>query len=275
MRSTTDENLYKLALGAPGEAAGAPVAFAPSTTRDSSPNISFDGSRVAFASRRTGASEIYVSDTAGQNVQRLTSMRAAIGGSPRFSPDGKWIALDSRQVQGQPEIFVMSAEGGLPKNLSNILQHDSVPTWSRDGRFIYFHSDRNGSSQIWKMRADGSDPQPITRGGGSIAFESHDRTAIFFTKADACDGLWTAGSDGGNERMIAPTLYRQNIALGRSGVYFSVERGLGGGPEVLFYRFNDQTTSTVLRLSRPVGLGLSLAPDETWLVFAQIGRLWD
>ena len=82
VRSTTDENLYKLALGAAGEAEGTPAAFAPSTTRDSSPNISCDGSRVAFASRRTGAPEIYVADAAGQNVERLTSMRATIGRQP-------------------------------------------------------------------------------------------------------------------------------------------------------------------------------------------------
>ena len=93
-------------------------------------------------------------------------MRATIAGSPRFSPDGKLIVFDSRQSQGQSDIFVTPADGGLPRNLTNHPATDSVPTWSRDGRFIYFHSDRNGSSQVWKMRADGSDPRPITSGGG-------------------------------------------------------------------------------------------------------------
>jgi dipeptidyl aminopeptidase/acylaminoacyl peptidase len=269
VRTTTDENLYKLPLGPPGGAAGTPSAFAPSTTRDSNPNISFDGNRVVFGSRRTGAPEIYVADAAGQNVERLTSMRATIAGSPRFSPDGKSIAFDSRQVQGQSDVFVTPAEGGLPKNLSNHPATDTVPTWSRDGRFIYFHSDRNGSSQVWKMRADGSEPRPITTGGGYIAFESHDRAAIFYSKTDSGDSLWTAGTGGGNERMLVPTLYRHNLAPGPSGVYLSTARGLGGGPEILYYRFTDQTTSTVLRLPRPVGLGLSLAPDESWLLFSQ------
>ena len=250
MRRTTDENLYKLALGAPGEAAGTPVAFAPSTTRDSSPNISFDGSRVAFASRRTGAPEIYVADAAGQNVERLTSMRAIIAGSPRFSPDGKWIVFDSRQGQSQSDIFVMPADGGLPRNLSNHPATDTVPTWSRDGRFIYFHSDRNGSSQVWKMHADGSNPRPITRQGATSRSNLTIGAAIFYAKTDAGDSLWTAGSDGGNERMLVPTLYRHNLAPGRSGVYLSTARGLGGGPEILFYRFEDQTTRTVLRLPR-------------------------
>jgi Tol biopolymer transport system component len=157
-RQTNDENLYKLALRAPGEAAGTPMPFALSTTRDASPNISRDGSRVAFGSRRTGAPEIYVADAGGQSVERLTSMRATVGGSPRFSPDGKWIAFDSRVADGQADVFVMPADGGLPRNLTNHPGTDTVPSWSIDGRFIYFHSDRNGSSQVWKMAATTSLP---------------------------------------------------------------------------------------------------------------------
>ena len=70
--------------------------------------------------------------------------------------------------------------------------------------------------------------------------------------------------------MLVPTLFRHNLAPGRTGVYLSTARGLGGGPEILFYSFKDQTTKTVLRLPRAVGLGISLAPDESWLVFSQI-----
>ena len=89
MKATGDDNLYKLPLARPGEFGGAPEVFAPSTVRDSSPNISFDGRKVVFGSRRTGAPEIYVADAAGHNVVRLTSGGAIIAGSPRFSPDGK------------------------------------------------------------------------------------------------------------------------------------------------------------------------------------------
>ena len=267
MKATGDDNLYKLPLAQSGESGGAPEVFAPSTMRDSSPNISFDGRRVVFGSRRTGAPEIYVADAAGHNVVRLTSARAIIAGSPRFSPDGKSIVFDSRPSGGQSDIFIMPADGGLPRNLSNHSATDTVPTWSRDGQFIYFHSDRSGSGQVWKMRADGSNPQQITRQGGYIAFESVDAAAIFYGKTDTfTSSLWTAGADGGNERMLVPTLYRHNLAPTRSGVYLSTSRGLEGGSEILFYRFADQTTRTVYRLpdvwrsasaSLPTNLGSS------------------
>jgi Tol biopolymer transport system component len=50
---------------------------------------------------------------------RTRPRRAAVAGSPRFSPDGKWIAFDSRLPGEQAEVFVMSADGGPPRNLSS------------------------------------------------------------------------------------------------------------------------------------------------------------
>ena len=270
-KNIEDENLYKLPLASPGEAAGAAEPFAHSNTRDLNPDISMDGSKVAFASRRTGAPEIYMADSSGQNVVRLTSMRSVVGGSPRFSPDGKLIVFDSRQSGGQSDIFVMSATGGLPQNLSNHAATDAAPTWSRDGRFIYFHSDRSGSSQVWKMRADGTNPTQITQDGGYIAYESVDGAAIFYAKADTYPtGLWTARSSGGNERMLVSTLTRHNLAPTRSGVYLSTARGLSGGSEILFYGFHDRTTRTVYRPAKTVAQGLSVASDESWLLFSQL-----
>jgi Tol biopolymer transport system component len=271
-RRTDDENIYRLPLSPSGEAGGEPAAFAHSTTRDGNPDISFDGQRVVFGSYRNGAPEIYVADASGGNPVRLTSSGAIVAGSPRFSPDGKRIAFDSRPHGEPSDIFAMSAEGSPPRNLSNHPAIETAPTWSRDGQFIYFHSNRSGSSQVWKMRADGSDPRQITRGGGYRAVESVDGKAIFYAKTDDFDAtsLWTAGANGGNERMLVPTLHRQNIAPVASGVYISTNRGLQGGPEILFYRFADRTTRTVYRPSRPVSLGLSIAPDESWLLFTQV-----
>jgi Tol biopolymer transport system component len=39
---------------------------------------------------------------------------------------------------------------------------DDGPEYSPDGKFIYFNSDRTGTMQIWRMRADGSEQQQLT-----------------------------------------------------------------------------------------------------------------
>ena len=71
---------------------------------------------------------------------QLTNM-SGICGSPRWSPDGRWIAFDT-EVENHDHIFVVDAEG---RNLHAITHGDSdnfVPSWSRDGKAIYFASNR-------------------------------------------------------------------------------------------------------------------------------------
>ena len=270
-RQNYDENLYRLSLRRLGVAEGTPTPFATSTARDSNPNISPDGKRVAFASFRTGAPEIYICDAAGGDVRRLTSMNAAVAGSPRFSPDGKWLAFDSRPLSGEADIYIMSADGGPMRRLTSDPAADTVPTWSRDGAYIYFQSNRSGSAQVWKMKADGSNPVQITHGGGYIAFEGVDGRSIYYSKRDSVSTqMWTTGVNGGEEKLVVNTLYRHNFSPAASGIYLSTATGLHGGPEILYYRFADGTVNTLYRLSRPVALGLTVARDESWLLFSQL-----
>ncbi|MBC8165272.1 MAG: PD40 domain-containing protein [Bryobacteraceae bacterium] len=270
-RETTDENLYRLSLRHPGVGAGKVAAFATSTARDSNPSVSPEGQRVTFTSYRSGGPEIYISDATGARVQRLTTMNAAVAGSSRFSPDGKWLVFDSRSASTKADVYLMPAEGGPVRRLTSDAAADTVPTWSRDGMQIYFQSDRSGSAQVWKMKADGGSPVQVTKTGGYIAFEAADGKSIYYSKTnDRETELWTAGVDGGGEKRITTTLYRHNFSPRASGIYLSTSKGLHGGPEILYYRFADHSLTTLQRLRRPVGLGLTVAPDESWLLFSQL-----
>jgi Tol biopolymer transport system component len=48
------------------------------------------------------------------------------------------------------------------------------PSWSHDGKWIYFSSSRTGAVEIWKIPAAGGEPIQVTRDGGYVAFESLD-----------------------------------------------------------------------------------------------------
>src|SRR5881628_630529 len=73
--------------------------------------VANDG-RVAF----TYQDDIWVVDADGANPRRLTN-NIARDFSPRFSPDGKWIAFTSART-GNNDVFIVPAAGGEPKQLT-------------------------------------------------------------------------------------------------------------------------------------------------------------
>jgi len=86
---------------------------------------------------------------------------------PELSPDGKWIAyevgvpdLDANKIVRH--IWVVSAEGGEPRQLTRGDGSDTRPRWSPDGKSLAFISTRGGSSQVWILSLAGGDPWPLT-----------------------------------------------------------------------------------------------------------------
>ena len=77
-------------------------------------------------------------------------------------------------MEGQYEIYVIAASGGRPRRLTFEPGEDSIPSFSTDGRFIYFTSKRSGVFEIWKMPVSGGDAVQVTRNGGVVALESMD-----------------------------------------------------------------------------------------------------
>lgn len=59
--------------------------------------------------------------------------------NPRFSPDGKWVAFTSDEG-GNPNVFVMPAEGGEPRQLTYDPGPDLVEGWTPNGQDILFRS---------------------------------------------------------------------------------------------------------------------------------------
>ena len=87
------------------------------------------------------AGDLWVADVDGKNVRRLTS-DDGIESNPVFSPNGKLIAF-SAQYDGNTDVYIVPAEGGIPKRLTWHPGSDIVRRFTPDGSAVLFISPRN------------------------------------------------------------------------------------------------------------------------------------
>lgn len=198
------------ALGSRQEAIAEPAGVESFSQDASNPEFSPDGSRVAFSAGAPDRNKIWVADADGKNAVALTN-EGGYSGSPRWSPDGRFIAFDFRATNnfGVYDAFVVDAKGGKPRALTTGPGQNTRPAWSSDGRSLYFASDRSGTQQIWKIPAEGGVARQITRNGGSEAEESLDGRTLYYSRRSV-PGLWSIPADGGAETLVIPDLQWEN-----------------------------------------------------------------
>ena len=115
---------------------GPPVRLTHHPADEVEPSLSADGTRIAFQSSRLGGG-IYIVPTLGGEERLL----AARGFSPRFSPDGKWIAYGVAEQTGS-RIYVAPAAGGPAISVTDGFYRAQSPVWSPDGRHLLFWAQR-------------------------------------------------------------------------------------------------------------------------------------
>ena len=103
---------------------------------------------------------------------------------------------------GRAAIYVVESEGGVPQRLTNEPSEDGEATFSRDGRSIYFASDRSGRFEIWRIPATGGPAVQVTHGGGVAAQESWDARHVYYSKTEAGKDLWRVPVEGGVETPV-------------------------------------------------------------------------
>jgi TolB protein len=138
-----------------------------SPAADQHPYWSPDGRRLAFGSDRDGNQEVYVLDVQAAlrgkddaNLARLTD-NSATDVPAGWSPDGSRLLFLSDR-DGNPEVYVMAADGSAQSRLTTDSALDYYPAWSPDGRWIAFISTRDGNHEIYVMAPDGSGQRNLT-----------------------------------------------------------------------------------------------------------------
>jgi Tol biopolymer transport system component/DNA-binding winged helix-turn-helix (wHTH) protein len=251
-----------------------PIPALSSTRLDGEPSVSPDGRRLAFASTRSGAFEIWISGDDWRGARRLTDFGGPYTGQPSWSPGGEWIVFTAT-AGGDADVWRVATNGGLPERLTSATSHEVAPWWSGDGRWLYYSSDRTGAWELWRQPAApaaGGERQAeqVTRGGGHRAVESPDRRWIYFDRRGE-PGLWRLPAAGGPVEPVPVRLgpgQSGNWAVGPGGVYFVAKSPEHDSVLYLSDASGEPRQVAVLE-DWPISRSLALAPGARWLIYSQ------
>jgi TolB protein len=123
-----------------------------------SPAVSPDGRYISFVSDRGGSPQIYTIRTDGSELRRIT-FEGSYNTSPSWSPRGDKIVFTGRRVTNQ--ICIVNPDGTGLTQLTTWGNNEG-PSFSPDGRYITFSSDRDGLKGVYIMRANGESQKRIT-----------------------------------------------------------------------------------------------------------------
>jgi TolB protein len=146
------------------DAGGAPQPIDVGKLVDCSGNfgVSPDGQwlAVSCAEVKGGPHQVYVVAASGGSAPRQVTTNTASSYFHAWAPDSRTIAF-TRGSASKADIFAIPLTGGAETRLTTDTLNDG-PDYSPDGKLIYFDSARSGTTQIWRMKPDGSAAEQIT-----------------------------------------------------------------------------------------------------------------
>ena len=126
-----------------------------------SPAWAPNGNQLAYVSFESRKPVIFVHDVA-TGKRRLVANFKGSNSAPAWSPDGKTIAATLTRDGGSQLYALDPVNGGEPRRLAQSGSIDTEPTFTQDGKWMYFVSDRGGAPQIYRMPASGGSAERVT-----------------------------------------------------------------------------------------------------------------
>ena len=270
--SGCSSTIWRAELSRPGGSVLSQERVVASAGMNTGTQLSSNGRLIAFQSNRSGLCQIWKSDVNGKNPLSMTLFPKGFPGTPRWSPDDRWIAFDYHDPT-HAQIYLVDSEGRNLHRITSGNYENVVPSWSRDGAFIYFASNRTGGWQVWKHAlATGAETQ-ATHHGGFAAFESYDAKTLYYSKFEG-GGIWSLPVNGGEEQHLTDALHLGdwgNFAATEAGLYL-VDSSTEPGPTILYYNFQSRRTTPVVMLKQNALAGtsnLSSSRDGRTILYAQ------
>lgn len=167
--------------------------------------------QIAFAF----AGDLWTVPRVGGEAKQLTT-GVGIESNPYFSPDGKWIAFTG-QYDGNTDVYVISAEGGVPRRLTWHPLPDSVAGWTPDGKQILFRSlrdcpqNRYPYARLYTIPVDGVFPTALPLPMGYEGAYSPDGTRLAYEPLLRAFAQWKKYRGGRTSKIWLMNLASSNV----------------------------------------------------------------
>jgi Tol biopolymer transport system component/tRNA A-37 threonylcarbamoyl transferase component Bud32 len=190
---------------------------------------------------------------------------------PAWSHDGRTICYAEAK-----NLCLVPAAGGPVRRLTTDDAADFAPAWSPDDRTVYFASYRGGTLALWRVPADGGEPERVTLGTGneSEPSVSSDGSRLLHSTVDVQIDFVLRDLATGAEAVLAESRLRASPALAPDGSALVYSARGGGGRTDLWVQPLDRgmPSGQARQLTEQAGTvsHASFSPDGRWVVYYRV-----
>lgn len=177
---------------------------------DTSPALSPDGTKLAFASDDGGLWQLHIMDADGNN-EIIVPTAGVLGAA--FS-DSKTILFTQYDEEKLQDIFMYNIGSGDIERITETPTQESSLSVSSDGEYILFDSRETGTFQIYRLAVESGEVVQLTNttgNNGLSEFSPNGKKVVFVSDRDGVSKLYSMTINGTNQQELMPGLNLQNV----------------------------------------------------------------